>query len=81
MQNQKSLLNEVFASFNKNKMIKSIEVRKSFSRFLATQCFVPRHDPVLTEDVEKLKNFLIERPNVLVLTGAGISTESGINNV
>lgn len=39
--------------------------------------FVPKHEPAQPGDVEKLENFLRDKQNVLVLTGAGISTESG----
>lgn len=39
--------------------------------------FVPKHQPANPEDVQKLENFLREKQSVLVLTGAGISTESG----
>lgn len=39
--------------------------------------FVPKHRPANPEDVQKLENFLRDRQSVLVLTGAGISTESG----
>lgn len=39
--------------------------------------FVPKHQPIGPEDVQKLENFLRDKQNVLVLTGAGISTESG----
>lgn len=42
-----------------------------------TQQFVPKHEPVLQKDIKLLENFLISKPNTLVLTGAGISTESG----
>lgn len=44
---------------------------------LSSSQFVPEHDPVSGEDIEKLENFLADKPNILVLTGAGISTESG----
>lgn len=40
--------------------------------------FVPKHEPVKEHDIKKLEDFLLAKPNVLVLTGAGISTESGI---
>lgn len=40
--------------------------------------FVPKHNPARQEDIKALENFLIDKPNTLVLTGAGISTESGI---
>lgn len=39
--------------------------------------FVPKHDPVNEKDIEKLESFLEDKPNLLVLTGAGCSTESG----
>lgn len=47
-----------------------------FIRRYANQ-FVPKHEPVQQEDIQKLENFLRDKANVLVLTGAGISTESG----
>lgn len=40
--------------------------------------FVPRHEPVNNEDIDKLECFLKGHNKLLVLTGAGISTESGI---
>lgn len=39
--------------------------------------FVPKHEPVHAKDVENLAKFLADKPNILVLTGAGVSTESG----
>ncbi|KAL5278911.1 SIRT4 family protein [Megaselia abdita] len=48
-----------------------------FSRLLRSQ-FVPKHNPVYDKDIKLLEDFLISKPNILVLTGAGISTESGI---
>lgn len=47
-----------------------------FRRYISDK-FVPKHQPVGAEDVQKLENFLKDKLNVLVLTGAGISTESG----
>lgn len=47
------------------------------SRSFVTQFFVPRHDAAKLEDAEKIKDFLRDKPRILVLTGAGISTESG----
>lgn len=41
------------------------------------QQFVPKHQPVLERDVKRLESFLLSKPNIVVLTGAGISTESG----
>lgn len=46
-------------------------------RRLATQFFVPKHDAAKIEDVEKISKFLRDKPRILVVTGAGISTESG----
>lgn len=39
--------------------------------------FIPKHEPAQPEDIQKLENFLRDKQNVLVLSGAGISTESG----
>lgn len=47
-----------------------------FIRHISNQ-FVPKHEPANPADVEKLEKFLADKHNVLVLTGAGISTESG----
>lgn len=46
-----------------------------FRRF--SNQFVPKHEPANPADVLKLENFLADKNHVLVLTGAGISTESG----
>lgn len=40
--------------------------------------FVPRCNAVKTEDVTRLKEFIDKHRRLCVLTGAGISTESGI---
>ncbi|KAL0867679.1 hypothetical protein ABMA27_008418 [Loxostege sticticalis] len=40
--------------------------------------YVPKHKPPEQKDLEKLKDFLLRNEKILVLTGAGISTESGI---
>ncbi|XP_030379092.1 NAD-dependent protein deacylase Sirt4 [Scaptodrosophila lebanonensis] len=42
------------------------------------QQYVPQHKPVFDDDIKRLEDFLLSKPNILVLTGAGISTESGI---
>lgn len=42
-------------------------------------CFVPKHLPATEADIHKLRNFfLTHQTDILVLTGAGISTESGL---
>ncbi|KAH8329871.1 hypothetical protein KR067_006088 [Drosophila pandora] len=50
----------------------------AFPNSKARQQYVPQHKPVLEDDIKRLEDFLLSKPNVLVLTGAGISTESGI---
>ena len=55
----------------------SINILKISSRKYATQFFVPKHQLVKPEDVEAIQRFLFDKPKVLVVTGAGISTESG----
>jgi hypothetical protein len=57
-------------------MIKSKILRFPARRF-ATQFFVPKHEETRAEDVDKIKEFLRDKPRILVVTGAGISTESG----
>lgn len=52
---------------------------KVSARRLATQFFVPKHDAAKAEDVKKIQDFLSDKPKILVLTGAGISTESGFS--
>ena len=58
-------------------MINKLVFSRIPKRCFATQFFVPRHDVAKTEDVEKIRDFLSDKPRILVLTGAGISTESG----
>lgn len=50
---------------------------KFISRCLNNK-FVPKHNPPNENDIVKLEKFLEDKPNILVLTGAGISTESGV---
>ncbi|KAH8366584.1 hypothetical protein KR084_004575 [Drosophila pseudotakahashii] len=50
----------------------------AFRSSTARQEYVPQHKPVVEDDIKRLEDFLMSKPNVLVLTGAGISTESGI---
>lgn len=40
--------------------------------------FVPKHRPVKTSDIDCFNHFILKYDKILVLTGAGISTESGI---
>jgi len=47
-------------------------------RSCASLAFVPQHKEPQNEDIEKLSEFLEPVERLLVITGAGISTESGI---
>jgi len=49
-----------------------------FTVRLSNFAFVPKCDPTSTEDVRRLKKFVDKHHRLCVLTGAGISTESGI---
>lgn len=40
--------------------------------------FVPKHRPANDDDIEKISSFINSANKLLILTGAGISTESGI---
>ncbi|KAK7874220.1 hypothetical protein R5R35_006262 [Gryllus longicercus] len=60
---------------------KSLLFLNSSSRnnfFLSSLSFAPKHKPVTSEDITLMKIFLSSNSKILVLTGAGISTESGI---
>lgn len=50
-----------------------------FCRHISNK-FIPTYQPAGPDDVRNLENFLRDKQNVLVLTGAGISTESGSYN-
>ncbi|XP_058817911.1 NAD-dependent protein deacylase Sirt4 [Topomyia yanbarensis] len=47
-------------------------------RCISDSRFVPSHEPAVEGDLRRLERFLDDKPKCLVLTGAGISTESGI---
>ncbi|XP_014245062.1 NAD-dependent protein deacylase Sirt4-like [Cimex lectularius] len=49
----------------------------SLCEFLCSR-FVPRHEPVKCCDIRELTDFIADKRRLLVLTGAGISTESGL---
>jgi hypothetical protein len=55
-----------------------LKIIKIPSRSFVTQFFVPKHEQVKPSDVEKLQNYLNNKPNILVLTGAG--NENILNN-
>lgn len=42
--------------------------------------FVPPHSSLSTEDLHKIEDFLLSSKRLFVMTGAGISTESGIRD-
>lgn len=44
-------------------------------------CFVPKHNPVIETDVKLVEDFIARSERIFVLTGAGISTESGLTLV
>lgn len=53
-------------------------MRRAFSNASAAHKFVPQWSPPQPSDIERLQDFLVNSKQLLVLTGAGISTESGI---
>lgn len=56
-------------------MYNLIKRRKTLIRQIA---FVPAYKPPDKKDFQNLKHFLSKHEKLLILTGAGISTESGI---
>lgn len=59
-------------------MKRSLEWFTHFKRGSANLTFVPKHEAVVESQLEKLQVLIDGSTNVLVLTGAGLSTESGI---
>ena len=68
-------------------MIKSVPRRSLYRAFsslvteanvITKEIYVPPHDKPLTNDIQRLEEFLRKSKRLFVLTGAGISTESGI---
>lgn len=53
-------------------------LEKITARRHQSSSFVPKHLPAKEEDIEKLDRLMTVSKNLVVLTGAGISTESGI---
>ena len=61
------------------KILKSSNgVNFKFCRLCTNFAFVPKHNPCEIEVLNKLQNFIEKSNKIFVLTGAGISTESGI---
>ena len=57
---------------------RSCKVFNTFQRLYSTMQFVPRHGLVDANELEQLQEFVDNSTGIFVLTGAGISTESGI---
>lgn len=47
----------------------SIKFSRIPARHLVTQFFVPKHEAARVEDIERVKEFLHDKPKILVLTG------------
>ena len=60
-------------------MLSSTLPRYKIQAFRSVVTFVPDHLPVSNSDINRLKDFMMfNKGGIVVLTGAGISTESGI---
>lgn len=46
-----------------------VKFSRTSIRNYVTQFFVPKHDAVKQEDVEKIQDFLQDKPRILVVTG------------
>lgn len=60
------------------RMRKQFECLLSFTRHNGNLTFVPYHEAVVESQLEKLQMLVDSSTNILILTGAGVSTESGI---
>nr|AUZ82951.1 sirtuin 4 [Brachionus koreanus] len=58
--------------------IKKFSIIKESYRRISISSFVPEFKEPSQNDIDKLKEFIIKTNRLFVLTGAGISTESGI---
>lgn len=47
----------------------TIKINRIPARNYVTQFFVPKHEAAKVEDIEKIKEFLHDKPRILVLTG------------
>lgn len=55
-------------------MLRQVQSIRVFKRHLV---YVPKHKPPNRKDFDSLKKFIDRHDKILILTGAGISTESG----
>ncbi|KAI4454881.1 nad-dependent protein lipoamidase sirtuin-4 [Holotrichia oblita] len=62
----------------KNQFTSSILHRLQALNYSTNFNFIPKHTPVEETSINLLKEFISESKRLLILTGAGISTESGI---
>jgi hypothetical protein len=63
-------------SIIKNKNIQFFDCLKISKTFLSA--FVPKANFVKQDDLDKLNDFILTTKNLFVLSGAGLSTESGM---
>lgn len=73
-----SAVTVVFPFFHAATMRRSFGCLINFTRGYANLSFVPHHEAVIESQLEKLQVLIDSSTNVLILTGAGLSTESGI---
>lgn len=43
--------------------------QRTLARNYVTQFFVPKHESAKVDDIEKVKNFLSDKPRILIVTG------------
>lgn len=72
-----SLVLEVIMRSKAGQLV-SLSVSVVSNRSCSSLAFVPQHRSAQEEDIDKLQQFLDQSAQLLVITGAGISTESGI---
>ncbi|KAI9552994.1 hypothetical protein GHT06_020881 [Daphnia sinensis] len=67
-----------FCSYFRGRMKRLFARQINFTRQNGNLTFVPHHEAVIESQLEKLQMLVDSSTNILILTGAGVSTESGI---
>jgi NAD-dependent deacetylase sirtuin 4 len=71
----------IIQKLTKNSLLLRLYSRIHISSYLNTAeslKYVPKSQPISKEDLEKLNEFIFKSKRLFIISGAGLSTESGI---